>query len=436
MPGDTRPYVVPGRPTGPRTTSPQPPAPVPRSWLVRFTLAWLGLWMAYLVPSQLTLPDQLDRLDHSGRIGDYAVINAVAGVAALVTLPLFGALCDRTRTRFGRRRTWMAAGLGVFAAGLAATGAQTTATGVGAAWLVATLGFNMATVGFTAAVADQVPEAQRGKVSTAIYGPQAVGLVLGLAALSSFRDTPLRYAALAIGVVAFGWPFVRRTRDTAPPAPDAAAPCAGTGPPRPAAGRRPASAPRPYGTRRTNEFAWAFGSRLLINLANVLTNSYLLFFIKDGLKAADPDRALLALTSVYLAFTLLATYGGSALSDRTGRRRVFVAGAAAAQATACLVLALVPAFGAAFLAAALLGAGYGAYMAVDQVVIMQVLPEERDRAKDLGIMNIGAFVPSSLGPLAAGALISASGGYRLLFVVAAVVSVLGAAAVSRITSVR
>jgi hypothetical protein len=38
-------------------------------------------------------------------------------------------------------------------------------------------------------------------------------------------------------------------------------------------------------------------------------------------------------------------------------------------------------------AAVLYGIGYGAYIAVDQALITQVLPEARDRAKDLGIIN-------------------------------------------------
>ena len=81
-----------------------------RGWTTRFTLAWFGLWMAYLVPIQLALPDQLDALDHPHRVRDFGLINGLIGFAALITLPLFGALCDRTRSRFGRRRLWMVAG--------------------------------------------------------------------------------------------------------------------------------------------------------------------------------------------------------------------------------------------------------------------------------------------------------------------------------------
>jgi len=88
-----------------------------------------------------------------------------------VTLPLFGALCDRTRSRFGRRRVWVLAGVIVYVAGLLLTGFQTWWVAVGLAWATASLGANMAMAGLTAAIADEVPDHQRGAISSAIYGP-------------------------------------------------------------------------------------------------------------------------------------------------------------------------------------------------------------------------------------------------------------------------
>ncbi|HJQ02249.1 MAG TPA: MFS transporter [Jatrophihabitans sp.] len=137
--------------------SQEPVTPVGRGWTFRFSLAWLGIWMAYLVPIQLALPDQLADLDHPHRIRDFGLINGMIGVTALLTLPIFGALCDRTRSRWGRRRLWILSGTVVFAAGLLATGAQTDWVGVALAWTFASLGVNMATVGLTATIADRCP---------------------------------------------------------------------------------------------------------------------------------------------------------------------------------------------------------------------------------------------------------------------------------------
>jgi MFS family permease len=399
----------------------EPVAAVSRAWTARFSLAWFGLWMAYLVPVQLALPDQLSAVDHAHRVRDFGLINGAVGVGALITLPLFGALCDRTRSRFGRRRLWIVSGAAVFALGLVLTGMASAAVGVGLAWLFASLGVNMATAGLTATIADEVPDHQRGMVSSAIYGPQALGTVVGLIALAPVHSAEVRYLVLAVAVLAFLSPFGLRYRE--------------------ASG---ALRTTPVSVRsivaalwiRSADFGWAFGGRLLVNLGNAFGTTYLLFFLRDYLKVSNPDSSLIVLTLIYLVFTLLATYGGGILSDRLARRRIFVAVASGLQAAAGLLLALAPTFDNALVAAALLGAGYGAYMSVDQAVVTEVLPDARDRAKDLGIMNVGSVGPQAFGPLAASLIISTLGGYRVLFAVAGLTSLLGAAMVYRIRSIR
>src|SRR5215213_7226819 len=99
-----------------------PTVPVGRAWTVRFALIWLGLWAAQLAPIQLLLPLQLADADPVHKVRDFGLVNGIAGAAALVALPVFGALCDRTRSRWGRRRIWIAGGVLGYAVGLLLTG--------------------------------------------------------------------------------------------------------------------------------------------------------------------------------------------------------------------------------------------------------------------------------------------------------------------------
>jgi MFS family permease len=184
------------------------------------------------------------------------------------------------------------------------------------------------------------------------------------------------------------------------------------------------------------DFAWAFGGRTLVNLANSFGTSFLIFFLTKDLHRPDPTSDLLVLTLVYLVFTLIATAVSSIISDRTGRRRIFVAGAAAFQATAGILIGLFPGYAVGILGAALLGAGYGAYMAVDQALVTEVLPDATSKAKDLGIMNIGSVVPQALGPVIGTLIISELGGYSALYLATGVVSALGAGMVYKVRSVR
>ena len=81
------------------------------------------------------------------------------------------------------------------------------------------------------------------------------------------------------------------------------------------------------------------------------------------------------------------------------------------------------------------GTGYGAYIAVDQALITQVLPKSRDRAKDLGINNIAIVCPGAIGALIAAPLVSFAG-YSALFGATAVVAITAAIGVWKIKSVR
>ncbi|MDT4945228.1 MAG: hypothetical protein QOH14_1961 [Pseudonocardiales bacterium] len=403
----------------------EPTEPVPRSWTARFGLLWFGFWMANLAPIQLVLPNQFDALDHAHKVRDFGVVSGLTGLAAVLTLPVFGALCDRTSSRFGRRRVWMAGGTVLFAGGLLATGLQHTWWAVGIAWLVATLGINAATAGLTAAIADEVPDHQRGAISSAIYGPQAIGILVGVGVLTAMNNNGgWAYLVLAAALLVCAAPFIARYRDVTT-----------TGATLPLSVRSIAAGLW-ISPRANPDFAWALAGRLLVNLGNAFGTTYLLYFLQDELKLANPDEGLLLLTLVYLVFTLAATVLGGYLSDRSGRRRVFVAAAAALQAIASFQLTFFPGFAMAMVAAGFLGAGYGAYMSVDQALITQVLPDAQSRAKDLGIMNVGSVGPQALAPLGASLIIGELGGYSVLFGTAGVTTVLGALLVYRVRSVR
>ena len=91
----------------------------------------------------------------------------------------------------------------------------------------------------------------------------------------------------------------------------------------------------------------------------------------------------------------------------------------------------------AVIAAAVLGAGYGVYVAVDAALITQVLPQASNRAKDLGVMNSAGALPSSVAPAVAPAILAVGGGsYGVLYAVAGACAVLGAGAVLRVRRVR
>jgi hypothetical protein len=86
---------------------------------------------------------------------------------------------------------------------------------------------------------------------------------------------------------------------------------------------------------------------------------------------------------------------------------------------------------------ALGGLGFGLYVAVDLALVADVLPETGDAAKDLGVLNIAGALPFSLAPALAPAILAVgAGSYRVLYVVAGLCAVLGAAAILPVRRVR
>ncbi|MCS5734263.1 MFS transporter [Herbiconiux daphne] len=399
-------------------------------WIGLFAAAWLGIWMAQLTPVQLLLPlqveQQLGAASWTDNVVAFGVISAIAGVFALIAFPVTGALSDRTTSRFGRRRPWIAAGALLFAVSLFALGFQSQLVGIGVWWSLAIIGFCVLSAALTAAISDQVPVGQRGLVSSFISAPQAMGLILGvLLATTLFTGQLLGYTAMAVLLVVLVAPFciwmpdARLRREQRPPFTMRAL----------IEGMWVSPTQHP-------DFGWTLLSRILVNIGNALGTTLLLYFLMFGLDDANAEDDLLVLIVIYTVFVVVASIVAGALSDRLGRRRVFVLVSSVLQALAALLLAFVPDLTVTMVAAALLGLGYGCFLSVDQALATQVLPDPASRGKDLGIMNIATAVPQAMAPLLGAAIVAWLGGFPGLFLLSALFGFAGAFAVSRVRSVR
>ncbi|MFN8129620.1 MAG: MFS transporter [Candidatus Nanopelagicales bacterium] len=192
-------------------------------------------------------------------------------------------------------------------------------------------------------------------------------------------------------------------------------------------------------TRTSGGPGWL--ARFLVSLSVAMATLYLLFFLTDHLlfdeeTAGQRQTVLLAL---YAGGTMLTAVIGGYISDRSGKRKIFVIVSTVIMAMSGVILAFVPkgqeGWGITMIAALILGIGYGWYLAVDQALITQVLPTAGDRAKDLGVINIANSMPQVLAPVLAAPLVTVLGGYTSLFLATAVITLLGAVAVVPIKSV-
>ncbi|TQL47271.1 MFS transporter [Homoserinimonas aerilata] len=410
----------------------EPTKAVTGAWIALFATAWLGVWMAQLTPIQLLLPVQIEaQLGASSWIDNvvaFGIVSGIAGLCAVVAYPVTGALSDRTVSRFGRRRPWVAAGALLFSGSLLLLGAQESMIGIGVFWSLALVGFCMLTAALTATISDQVPVGQRGFVSGWISAPQAVGTILGLILVTElFVGQFVGYAVMSALLVLLVLPFLLRVGDEVLPAAD-----------RPPLTLRGLVQGFWISPTLFPDFGWTLLSRVLINVGNALGTSMLLYFLAFGLGLGivEAEGSLIVLTLVYMVFVIVASLVFGRLSDRVGRRRLFVFIAGALQAIAALMLALIPELSVAMVAAAILGLGYGTFLSVDQALATQVLPDAQSRGKDLGIMNIAWAVPQAISPLLGAWVVAWLAGFQGLFLLAAAAGLLGALAVLFVKGVR
>jgi MFS family permease len=142
---------------------------------------------------------------------------------------------------------------------------------------------------------------------------------------------------------------------------------------------------------------------------------------------------ILAQSVVLVAASLI----GGKLSDRTGRRKIFVLTASIVYGLAMFVVAIASDFNGFLVGMAISGLGFGVYVAVDLALVVDVLPDNDNAAKDLGVFNIAAALPFSVAPGIAPAILAiGSGSYGVLYAVAGVWAIIGAVAILPVKGVR
>ncbi len=410
----------------------EPDIPVSRRWIGALGLASLAMWMAAITPLQVLIPEQLQHYDPKGKILALGLISAFGAVASLLATPIAGALSDRTTRAFaflhmnGRRHRWTLSMAVLGAVCLALIGTQTAALGIGVLWVLFSAFQNGEYASLSAAVPDHVPVNQRATVAGWVGMPQALGLVIGTALIVyvfTGHGSVAQYAALAIPLVLLALPFVLGTPDYPLETEHRSELKLST------LARAFWVNPREY-----PDFGWAWITRFLVSLAIGMGTLYLLYFLRDRVHYAHPAQGLFILIVIYTLLVVVTAIVGGVISDRIGKRKMIVTVAGCLIAAAALLLTFIETWDAALVAAVLYGAGFGAYLAVDQALITQVLPAAKDRAKDLGIINIAIVGPAAVAGALSAVLVSI-GGYPTLYAATALVGAAGSLLVWRIKSV-
>lgn len=398
----------------------EPTVPVGRGWTTAVVLANVGVFAAWLGPIQVLLAKQSEAVAPGNKEAVFGLVTGIGAAVSVAANPLFGALSDRTASRFGRRVPWVLGGAVGGAVGLLVLAGAGRVAWMLLGWCLVQLFCNALLAAITAAVPDRVPRLQRGAVGGWVALAQTLGALVGVGLATAIGGITAGYIACAVFLLLSVVPYLLVSSDQRLPPAD-----------------RPAFALKAFWISPTAhpDFGWAWLTRFLMNLGNGLGTLYLFFYLQDAVGYGDPDTGVLVLVAVYSLCVVMTAVVSGVWSDRLARRKAFVTGSGVVMAFAALVLAFWPTWAGALTGAVILGAGFGVYLSVDFALLTEVLPSARDRAKDLGVINIANSLPQVIAPAIAAPVVATLGGYPVLYGLAAAVTLLGAVLVGKIRSV-
>jgi MFS family permease len=395
-----------------------------------YTLAFTSTSLVLIAPLLVTLALKVNSLVGTERAPNN--LSLVVGVGAFVAMlgnPLCGRLSDRTASPLGMRRPWMVIGLLGGSLGVLVVALAPTIPVVLVGWCIAQLFFNALLAAVIAVLPDQVPTSQRGTVAGILGVCVPIASVTGTFVVDLFTGNlvAMFLAPCAIGgffILLFAATLDDRRLDIAD---------------RPLWGWRELAGTFYVAPRKNSDFAWAFVSRFMFVLAYAFLVTYETYYLLDKLGSAEADvpHQIFLGTLVQSTVVVAASVVGGRLSDWTGRRKVFVIAAALVYGLSLFLLAIASDFNGFLVGMAISGAGFGMYVAVDLALVADVLPDEDNAAKDLGVMNIAGALPFSVAPaIAPGVLAIGGGSYGVLYAVAGVCAIVGACAVLPVKRVR
>ncbi|WP_067814700.1 MFS transporter [Nocardia inohanensis] len=384
-----------------------------------------GLQMVVHSVPHVLLAMQIADLDPRGKELRLGIATAVAALVVSVAQPLWGALSDRTRTRYGRRSPYILGGALLSGVGLLSLAVTDDFLGLIIAWCGTSAAFTATNATLMSALPDRVPESARG-IFAAIAGLGGIlGALCGQILISKLAGGGylLPYAVVALVFAGTAAVFVLFSPEPAPNT---------------TVTQRFSLRSLWVDPRRHPDFAWVFASRLCTLTGFFMVNSYLLYILADHLHLGSDEalRQLPAVSAVSVVTVVVSLVLAGIWSDRVGRRIPFVFWSAIVIAGGLLSAGFARSIPAMLGCVVVLSVGYGVFRALDEALVSLVLPSRESAAQHLGTAHLATNISNAAAPALAGVVINFGGGYTAFFPLAAVLALLGGLCVLPVRSVR
>ncbi|RVW01561.1 MFS transporter [Rhodococcus spongiicola] len=402
-----------------------PPTEMPRiPYLVAFGFAQFALFVALLGPVLVSMGIKLISLvgedDAPQATG---LVLGVGAIAAMIANPVFGRISDRTTGPWGRRRPWIIGGSVGLAVALLAIALANSVVVLVIGWFIAQVLANAAFAAYLATIPDQIPPHRHASISGYVNITQNLGILASTYIASFFESNMLALFMVPAVIGLVGMSIFAIVL-----------------PDKPLTVKPPRMRARGWITmfwvspRKHPDFIWVILSRLLLFVGMYLFVTFRLFWVQDqvGLDLSAATSAVATAVLIYTIALLVTTQIAGYVADRLNRRKAPVFISTMIYAIGTLLLIGVDTVGGFYIIEAALGIAYGIYFASNFALVLAVLPDPDNPAKDLGMFNMANALPQSLAPLIGAVLLEVGSGgqnYTLLLGVAGVAVFVGAMAV-------
>lgn len=397
----------------------QGPARTKLVWSMLVTTT--ALFACYLAAGSVLLPAQVALIDPAAKETNLAIVTSISSFFTLFVQPIVGALSDRTRSKLGRRAPWMLGG--AFLGGLMLILIPIIGVNVGliaVMWVLAQVSLNGLQGPLSALVADRLDPDYRGTASAFFGVGSTLGMTAGVVIAGLLvSHLGLGYTIFAVAVMVTTVLLIVLNQDRSSKDLDVPPFHLGT-------------FLKGFATPfKAHDFRWAFAQRFVMFAGYMGIFSYTLYILISyiGMSLAEAGVFIGIQTIANAVASVGATFVAGPLSDKLGRRKIFVVIASVFIAAGCVAPWVLPTTTGMLIFAVLSGLGFGSYMAVDVALVVDILPNPDEAAKDLGVINIANNVPQMLAPIINAALIAMFGyvalwPWAILLVLAASVLVL------------
>lgn len=395
--------------------------------------SWLG---PYIVAASLFLPILLQEIDAPNKINLLALFSTCGMVVAALSNMIAGYLSDRTYSKFGKRTPWILGGSFSFMIVMILASFAHSVPYLLIIWMLGQIALNFIVAPMVAWI-DMAPENGRGTASSAYGG---LGMALGnngFIILGAMLINQFRLGFIIFGIITFLGTLIatlivkepsnleekKLNRDEV-------------------SGKKDKKITRDslkiFPTWKIGrDYYLALMGKLFQGVGNFAVTGYMLYIMTDflGKSTTGAQNSIQIVNTIMLVFGISMGFLAGPLSDRYKLLKLPIVFSTLFLALGALSIFFLKNDTSIWIYGFTAGLGMGIWNSLDNLLNLEVIPDENRVAFFLGVYNLGNTITQALAPILAAAVISMFG-FSAIFVVSSLFALLGGICVFSIKTIR